>query len=159
MQWLVQDQARLAFVPNNRDATFKTDNGKPMPSELLLHYNYGAAAVKLWGQATEVLLDYAKPPRPPVPVAVLMAPPKKVSNRTIVCRKLAAAWAALTNAIGSGSQQPVESEDQEGTWDEDDVMLFFWGNSRAAQERHLKKVDENTERMEQWRTNLPHPFT
>jgi hypothetical protein len=147
----------LAFVPNNRDAYFKTDNGKPMPSELLLHYNYGAAAVKLWGQATEVLLDYAKPPRPPAPVAVLKAPPKKLFDRSTFRRKFGAVRDALH--IGSGSRQPVESEDQEGTWDEDDVMLFFWGNSRAARERHLKKVDENTQRMEQWRTNLPHPST
>jgi hypothetical protein len=28
-----------------------------------------------------------------------------------------------------------------------DVMLIFWGNSQAANERHLKKVDENTRRM------------
>ena len=153
MQWLVPDQTTLGLFPNNRDATFKTENRKPMPSELLLHYNYGAAAVKLWGQATEVLLDYAKPPCPPAPVAALMGPLKKVHNRTTVRQKLKAARAAIVG-IGSRSQQPVESEDQEGTWDEDDVMLFFWGNSRAAQERHLKKVHENAQRMEQWRTNV-----
>jgi hypothetical protein len=29
-------------------------------------------------------------------------------------------------------------------WDEDDVMLFFWGNSKAAKERHIKKQEEST---------------
>jgi hypothetical protein len=30
-------------------------------------------------------------------------------------------------------------------------MLFFWGNSKAATERHLKEVSENAQRIEQWR--------
>jgi len=29
-------------------------------------------------------------------------------------------------------------------------MLFFWGNSPAATERHLKKVNEDAERMKLW---------
>ena len=33
----------------------------------------------------------------------------------------------------------VESEGQ-AVWDEDDVMLFFWGNSQDPKEPHLKKV-------------------
>ena len=38
--------------------------------------------------------------------------------------------------------------------DEDEVMLFFWGNSEAAKQRHLKKVGENTQRLEQWRDSV-----
>jgi hypothetical protein len=46
----------------------------------------------------------------------------------------------------------VESQ---AKWDEDDVMLFFWGNSKVATERHLKKVGENAQRIEQWRGGVP----
>jgi len=39
--------------------------------------------------------------------------------------------------------------------DADDVMLFFWGNSQVAKERHAKKVTEANRRMEQWKAGLP----
>lgn len=34
------------------------------------------------------------------------------------------------------------SKDQE-TWDEDDVMIFLWGNTKAAKEHHLKKASDS----------------
>ncbi|KAJ7729221.1 hypothetical protein B0H14DRAFT_3518366 [Mycena olivaceomarginata] len=37
-------------VPNNKDAAFKKHSKKPKPSPLLLHYNYGVAALKWWGK-------------------------------------------------------------------------------------------------------------
>ena len=39
------------------------------------------------------------------------------------------------------------------TWDEDDVMLFFWflGNSEAARERHAQKEQERTAYLKDWR--------
>jgi hypothetical protein len=40
---------------------------------------------------------------------------------------------------------------KETKWDEDDVMLYLWGNSRAAKDRHSKKTQENAERMERWK--------
>ncbi|KAF8488878.1 hypothetical protein F5888DRAFT_1809327 [Russula emetica] len=36
------------------------------PSEVFLHYNYGAAAVKWWGHHTETLRS--QPPQPPPPL-------------------------------------------------------------------------------------------
>jgi hypothetical protein len=94
-----------------------------------LHYNYGAAAIKLWGKETQVLQDNAKYPRPPPPEPAEMGPSKTTHNRT------------------------VDSEGQ-ALWDEDDVMLFFWGNSKAAKERHCKKLEESTRHMEEWREGV-----
>jgi hypothetical protein len=79
---------------------------------------------------------------------------------TGVLHKCNEAWAA--DGAGAGNLTAgagtlgglVESEGQV-MWDEDEVMLFFWGNSQAAKERHLKKVDENTRHMEQWREGVP----
>ncbi|KAI0284686.1 hypothetical protein BGY98DRAFT_1183550 [Russula aff. rugulosa BPL654] len=36
----------------------------------LLHYNYGAAAVKQWGKNTSILTNRPEVPRPPVPAPV-----------------------------------------------------------------------------------------
>jgi hypothetical protein len=45
---------------------------------------------------------------------------------------------------GAGIGGLVRSESSRAMWDEDEVMLFFWGNSQAAKERHRKKFGENT---------------
>jgi hypothetical protein len=42
----------------------------------------------------------------------------------------------------------------EEKWDEDDVMLFFWGNSKAALERHAQKEQERTEYLQDWRAGV-----
>ena len=39
-------------------------------------------------------------------------------------------------------------------WDEDDVMLFFWGNSKAATKRYLKMREAKTESLETWRQGV-----
>jgi hypothetical protein len=47
LQWLTTPEVITAsIIPNNNDATFKRQTRKPKPSDLLLQYNYGAAAVK-----------------------------------------------------------------------------------------------------------------
>jgi hypothetical protein len=62
LQWLVMPYESIEpVVPNNSDAAFKKYTKKPKPSELLLHYNYGAAAVKCWGRGIEALQNRAKP--------------------------------------------------------------------------------------------------
>ena len=43
-------------------------------------------------------------------------------------------------------------------WDEDDVMLFFWGNSKAARERYRKTHEAKRENLEQWRQGIPRAF-
>lgn len=69
LQWLEHvSPADAVIVPDNSDATFKKHTKKAKPSDLLLHYNYGAAAVKRWGCGKEVLTKLANPARPQVPV-------------------------------------------------------------------------------------------
>ncbi|KAI0289275.1 hypothetical protein BC826DRAFT_630875 [Russula brevipes] len=53
------------FVPVNRDGAFRGSSDEEKPSGLLLHYNYGAAAVKVWGHGKEVLEAQRQPLRPP----------------------------------------------------------------------------------------------
>jgi hypothetical protein len=163
LQWLqtpedLEDsEVILPLFPNNNDATFKKFNRKPKPSDLILHYNYGAAAVKWWGHGVELLKKLAIPPRPSVPVPTPSGPSKVTHNREAVIKKLTgtgkADGAGAGNAMaGAGTGEMVELEGQ--AWDEDDIMLFFWGNSRAAKERHQKKVDETTQQMELWREGV-----
>jgi hypothetical protein len=160
LQWLVDPGEGVTFmIPNNSDAAFRKFTRKPKPSDLLLHYNYGAAAVKCWGRGIEVLQNRANPPRPRVPVPAPTGPSKTTHDRETVLRELREARdpggaGAGTSTAGAGTGGLVESEGQ-AMWDEDDVILFFWGNSQAAKERHLKKVSENTRRMEQWRGGVP----
>jgi hypothetical protein len=150
LQWLkAPDQFVAPTVPNNADAAFKKNTEEPKPSELLLHYNYGAAAVKRWGRGTEILQNRPNIPRP-------RRPSRTIHDRTVAIRKREEArnrgGARSGNTAGAGTE--LEEEGQ-AEWDEDDVMLFFWGNSKAATERHLKKVGENSRRIEQWRGDVP----
>ena len=62
------DDITLSVLPNNRDAAFKKRTKKQKPTDLLLHYNYGAVAVKWWGQGLDILQKRSHPPRPPVSV-------------------------------------------------------------------------------------------
>ncbi|KAF8713536.1 hypothetical protein AX14_012944 [Amanita brunnescens Koide BX004] len=153
LQWLKPAPLVLLTIPNNIDATFKRDTRQSKPSDILLHYNYGAAAVKIWGRNTAVLERLATPPRPRMPVPAKAGPSKDVHDRTIAIKKREEAKNRAEAGAGAGARL-VESEGQT-TWDEDDVMLFFWGNTKAAQERHLKKANEDASRIEQWRGGVP----
>ncbi|KAF8349399.1 hypothetical protein F5887DRAFT_492297 [Amanita rubescens] len=114
LQWLADDNPFVRQVfPNNSDAAFVSQ--KPKPSDLLLHYNYGAAAVKNWGRNHDVLSDRHGLPRPQIHVTT-------------------------TIAKNGGSAAAIDSE--QPVWDEDDVMLFFWANSKSATERHAKEEQE-----------------
>jgi len=155
LQWLVTPVGFLrTMVPNNMDAAFKINTTRPKPSDLLLHYNYGAAAVKWWGHGLELLKKRAKPPRPSKPVPALVGAPKTTHDRSIAIAKPEQARSTgagnATARARTRTGEMVESEGQ-ALWDEDDVMLFCWGNSRAAVERHREKVEETTQRMEGWR--------
>ena len=50
------------------------DQQLPKPADLLLHYNYGAVAVKQWGKNTSVLSNGPGIPHPSVPELVPLAP-------------------------------------------------------------------------------------
>jgi hypothetical protein len=103
---------------------------KPKPADILLHYNYGAATVKQWGQNYAVLNNRPSLPRPQEPVPTSMGPPKTVGDLTNTTDKLAQGRTERSqrqDANNKSSATVVDSE-QPG-WDEHDVMLFFWGNT------------------------------
>jgi hypothetical protein len=49
----------------------------------------------------------------------------------------------------------MASEEDWARWDEDDVMLFFWGNSQVTAERYRTKQMEDSHLMEQSRLGVP----
>lgn len=157
LQWLMNpDPIVAATIPNNVDAAFKTNSRKLKPSDLLLHYNYGAAAVKLWGHGTDLLQNLANPPRPSKPVPPPMGPSKTTHDRTRAIEKRGRpprtrGGRRRTTAARAGEMTEMEGQ---ASWDEDDVILFCWGNSPAAKERYLKKAEETTRRMETWRESV-----
>jgi hypothetical protein len=151
--------ASAAFVPTNRDAAFRGSSDERKPSALLLHYNYGAAAVKMWGHGKEVLEARRQPPRPPPrqPAPVRYGPTRGRNDRRIAIEKRErhqsggrGAGSSHAAVAGAGSTESLESDGKED-WDEDDVMLYFMLRSRATRERLFKKVEEDTERVQTWR--------
>ena len=154
------DDITLSVLPNNRDATFKKRTKKQKPTDLLLHYNYGATAVKWWGQGLDILQKRSHPPRPPVPVQAKAGPSRTRHDSTVTIDELDAvrgdgvgAGGAGTSGVTVGNTEMVDSEGQ-AKWDEDDVMLFLWGNSKAAKDRYHKENKESTQDVDQWRQGV-----
>jgi len=149
LQWISDDDQYVCDIfRNNTDAAFVSSR-RSKPSDLLLHYNYGAAAVRKWGRNSDVLSDRPGLPRPKVPEPAPTGPTKHIRDRTTTLIKLANARAKQQPANVGGSVEAIDSE--QPVWDEDDVMLFFWGNSKAAVERHAKKEQERKESISEWR--------
>jgi hypothetical protein len=148
LQWIVTpDSQTLNLFPNNNDATFM-DQELDKPADVLLHYNYGAAAVKKWGKNTSVLTDRPDIPRPSIRVE---------DDRNTAVQRRVAAMSQGGQCAGSernGSEEAAGDLAEQEAWDEDDVMLFFWGNSKAAMERHAQKMQERTEYLEEWRAGV-----
>ena len=138
------------ILPNHSDAAFGKNSVARKPSTLLLHYNYGAAAVKLWGCETHILADKAKQSRPRKPVPTPSGLFKNIHDRSVAIKKRAKALPAAKGAKITGTSKGKSA----AAWDEDDVMLFLWGNSRAATERYLKKHEAKMESLEQWRQGV-----
>ena len=173
------------MIPNNCDAAFRRRGRKPRPSDLLLHYNYGAAAVKCWGHGVRILYAQFDPPRSSEPVPAPLGPPTDIGDRTIARDKLDKARkdaeaerrgspgkrrttecgtvqatkvrhgaAPATHDLSPAETSGEEKSKEQAMWDEDDVILFFWGNSQAAKDRHSKKIQDNARRMERWKNGL-----
>ena len=131
---------------NNSDAAFGKSSRAKKPSALLLHYNYGAAAVKLWGRKTHILENCAKKFRPKKPTPAPSGPSKKVHDRSRMLKKYKTALAAALKA----KKTATSKGQRKAAWDEDDVMLFLRGNSRAASERR----EEKRKNFEKWRQDV-----
>ncbi|KAI9464739.1 hypothetical protein HD554DRAFT_2121312 [Boletus coccyginus] len=156
-QWLFDDQFLRASLGQNIDAAFVSHH-KPKPSDLLLHYNYGAAAVKQWGRNHSVLNDRPGVPRPQPTGTVVTSPTKHVGDRTLTISKPENARAKGNQqqpaGDGGGTSSAAAADLEQPAWDEDDVMLFFWGNSAAAMARHAKKEQERKESINKWRDGV-----
>jgi len=125
--------------PNNTDAMFRKGTCKPKPSGLLLHYNYGAAAVKWWGHRSEIIQNRPNIPHPSGPIPATRVLSGTVHDRALAIQKLDAAQAASGLGAGNpmargGTGEMVDAEGQ-AKWDEDELILFLWSNSKAAKER------------------------
>jgi hypothetical protein len=137
-----------------QDAAFKSGTNLPKPSALLLHYRYGAAAVKLWGRHEHLLSSAGHReniPRPPATVTPYPSDPStSINNRSTAIRKRerradnagsSKKQRGETRENGertAGYEEPdqddsstrrviVEAVDGSTGWDEDDWMLFFPG--------------------------------
>jgi len=136
-------------MPNNSDAAFRKHKRFAKPSSLLVHYNYGCAAVKWWGRNVEVLQARK--------LAKAEAARSKTGGKGQTTRRSGSVRAtkvrhgAAPVVPGVSPAEVKEGLGKETKWDEDDVMLYLWGNSRAAKDLHIKKTQENTERMERWK--------
>jgi hypothetical protein len=160
LQWIVTpgDEFALNLFPNNNDATFMNQR-LPKPADLLLHYNYGTAAVKQWGKNTSILTNRPDIPRPLVPALTSMEPTRDKHDHSKSIQKRAAATGQGGEGSGSkGKRKRTEGAagdlEEQDRWDEDDVMLFFWGNSKAAMDRHAQKKQERTKHLEDWRAGV-----
>jgi len=168
-------------IPNNTDAAFKKDTGLSKPSSLLLHYSYGAAAVKQWGRHTYYLasLKHRKSiPRPSVsegnqfrgavnPVhnrSVAIGKPEHYSAAGSTRGPTGCATGAMPGSRECGNSkvvtagdiivEPVDSSGAKG-WDEDDWMMFLSRNTKAARERRQTKAEEFSSRINKWVAEVP----
>jgi len=146
------------MFPNNTDAMFREYTCKPKPSGLLLHYNYGAAATRWWGHRSEIIQNHPNIPHLSRPIPATGALSGTVHDRALVIQKLSAAQAAsgldIGNTMTSGGTGEIVDSEGQAKWDEDELILFLWSNSKAAKERQQKEVEESTLHVEQWREGI-----
>ncbi|KAJ6530689.1 hypothetical protein B0H19DRAFT_1191825 [Mycena capillaripes] len=163
LQWLDGDSPELLVrIPNNSDATFRKHTHIPKPSPMLLHYNYGAAAVKWWGHGKSHLEISNRPtmPRPSVPVPAAMGPIR--TRRTAAQLEASSLRRATGDAGGSGSRPRDSEAARDGeVMDADEIVMFFWSQNPAAVERRKREAEdrkreeeERASRVEQWRESL-----
>ncbi|KAJ7856974.1 hypothetical protein B0H14DRAFT_2578610 [Mycena olivaceomarginata] len=122
LQWLMATEHHKRDVPNNKNAAFKKHSKKPKPSPLLLHYNYGVAALKWWGKDTRSFPHY---------------------RETCKARQLAGLQG------GSGSNEEVDDIDARRESEAERLVLTFYANAPATQSRRAKQQAESTNRMVQ----------
>jgi len=149
------------------DAAFKIETNLPKPSGLLLHYNYGAAAIKHWGQHQDLLRSGNGPPGPPAPPPGLGPDPTNPSGpstsaqgrtTTVQKRKRNGGTAGSSKkkkgqSDNSGAGDAIADVNTTG-WDEDDWMIFFWSNTEAARERRQAAEGEFSSRIKTWASGV-----
>ncbi|KAJ6482903.1 hypothetical protein C8R47DRAFT_1133084 [Mycena vitilis] len=147
LQWIMGNERQRRNVPNNQDAAFKEGTRKPKPSPLLLHYNYGVAAMKWWGKGPEHLLTARKRP-----IAAPLGPVRNKHDRSPTVEKLSDARSTINFHGGSRStQQDIDAEREA---EAEHLILTFYANTAAARERRAQHQRELEERTSDWQTNV-----
>ncbi|KAJ6473663.1 hypothetical protein C8R45DRAFT_874131 [Mycena sanguinolenta] len=163
LQWLHGSVEERAVVPNSCDATFKKHSHTLKPSPMLLHYNYGAAAVKWWGRGANSHLGISNRPtipRPSVPVPAATGPIRTKRTAAHLEASIQKRATGNTGVSGSGPRESEAARDGE-VMDPDEIIMFFWSQNPAALERRKREAEdrkreeeERASRMEQWRERV-----
>ena len=160
-------------------ATFSSTNTHiAKPSGLLLHYNYGTAAVKWWGHQishsqgpapTPPTLPPPPPPRPsrrpprprPAPGPSTAGPSSNLRPR-LAARDGSTANQKRAQRSKTRSGKKKEVQDSSAvdvadepakeweTWDEDDWMFYFMFNTKAARERRQAAEEASSSNIRAW---------
>ena len=124
------------------DAVFSRNTPISKPSDILLNYNYGAAAVKWWGHHTALLQSRA--PRPnlrPRPAATTSVAVKKREGHS---KSQSSQKKRVLDPSAADESKPWES------WDEDDWMFYCMLNTKAARERQQAVQEESSSNVRAW---------
>ncbi|KAJ7800957.1 hypothetical protein B0H14DRAFT_2386792, partial [Mycena olivaceomarginata] len=163
LQWLHGSADEREVVPHNSDATFRNYTPIPKPSPMLLHYNYGAAAVKWWGHGANSYLAISNQPtmpRPSVPVPAATGP---IRTKRTPAQLNASIQKRRTGSIGgSGSGNRNSEAERDGeVMDPDEIVMFFWSQNPAVRERRDRETEDRKReeeecafRMEPWRGSV-----
>jgi hypothetical protein len=138
LHWLVSQskQNKVYMAPNSANGAFKNNAEEDESLAVLLHYTHSARAVNAWGHGKEVLAKLTKPPCPSQTVAA-MGPSRSINDMNLTINKQDKAQ-DLDRAGGgnftakTGTGRLVKLKDD--TLDRDEVILFFWANSKATKE-------------------------
>ncbi|KAF8313720.1 uncharacterized protein EI90DRAFT_3159633 [Cantharellus anzutake] len=147
----------------NKDACFLRGT-LSKPSSLILHYNYGAAVVKLWGCHAHLLSKRNNIPRPEVQVDhQLSGPSRMVHDRNIAIQKRVhdgngggTAPGGVTEGAEVDMVETMEPLVGYKGWDEDDWMLFLWSKTPAGCKYFCAAEEEFTSRVTEWVDEVPH---
>jgi len=153
-----------------RDAAFAVDSGTSRPSALLLHYRYGAAALRWWGHHTDVLRTqrHTRPQSSDPGPSYLTGRPMSNHNRTTAIQKREHSNTAGGSKKKRGRAPKTavcykdsitvdvvdEPVDDWMEWDEDDWMAFFMYNTKAARERRQAAEEESSTNIKAWAQNV-----
>jgi hypothetical protein len=144
-QWLVSDPKLERGLVNNTDAAFKTwSRSNLFPSELLLDYNYGAAAVKLWGRGRHTLVDHVfQRPLKAIPITQPVFKEMDAGARAELALKR-----DLSALTGSGAEHMQGGDAEE--LDEDDILMLFAASTPAARARRERDRRKLAESVQHW---------
>ena len=135
------------------DAVFSRNTPLSKPSDILLNYNYGAAAIKWWGHHTELLQSRAPRPLAPGPST---APRSNLRPRpaatTSVAVKKREGHSKSHNSQKKGVLDPSAADASKPweSWDEDDWIFYCMLNTKATRERQQAAQEESSSNVRAW---------